>query len=74
MGSPDPDRPGHVSGGDPLPVGREPGDGGLISVFGVHLHIQRSVHVAYDDRSAVAVKECVGFGVAGYEDASAALG
>lgn len=73
MSPPDPDGAGDVSGSDPLGVGRVPGHSGLIRVLAVDGDLERAVEVADDDGAAVAVEDRVGFGVAGDEDAAAAL-
>lgn len=65
MRPPYPDRPGHVSRRDPLPVGGESSHSGLVGVFCVDLDVEWTVEVADDDGAAVAVEEGVGFRVAG---------
>lgn len=74
MGPPDADGAGHVSGGDPLAVGRVAGHRDRIGVVAVDGNLKRVVEVADDDGSGGAVKNVVGFRVAGDEDAAATFG
>lgn len=71
MDAPDPDGAGDVGGGDPLAVGGEAGDGGVVGVLAVDGGLERSIQVADDDGSAVTVEDRVGFRIARYQNPSA---
>lgn len=74
MGPPDADGARHVSRCDPLTVGGVTGHRDRIGVLAVDGNLKGVVEVADDDGSGGAVKDVVGFGVAGDEDAAATFG
>lgn len=65
MGAPDPDGARDVGGGDPLAVGGEARDGGLVRVLTVDGDVEGAVQVADDDGSAIAIQNRVRLWVAG---------
>lgn len=73
VGPPDPNRAGHVSRGDPLPVRREPCHRGRIRMLTVNGDVEWIVQVENNDGSPICVKNLVGFWVARDQDSTAPL-
>jgi len=73
MSPPYADGAGDVGGGDPLAVGGVTRHRDGVGMFAVNGDLERVLEVADDDGSPGTVENVVGFGVAGDEDAAAAL-
>jgi len=73
MSPPNADGAGDIGGGDPLTVGRVTRHCDGVGMLAVDGDLERVLEVADDDGSPGTVEDVVGFGVAGDEDAAAAL-
>lgn len=74
MDTPDPDSAGYVGRGDPLPIRRETGDSGRVSVVAVDGDLQGITKIEDNNGSAIGVENEIVLGVAGNENTSATLG
>lgn len=74
MSAPNPNSPRHVSRRDPLTIRRVPGNRSRITVLGIDRDLERVVEIKDHDRSAIGIKNGVGFRVTGDQNSSASLG
>lgn len=74
VGTPDPDRPRHVSRRDPLSIGGVTGHGDRVPVLPVNLHVERPVQVTDQNGTAIAVENGIRFRVPRDENSSSTLG
>ena len=62
-----------VSGSDPLAVGGVTSDSDGIAVVAINGNVERAIKVSNEDRPSIAIKDGVGFGIAGDYNSTASL-